>query len=478
MRVNKGTPDQPNVRCRLVAQEIAYGGKDDELYAGTPSLAVLKWLLSDLATDKSPDARLMIMDIKSAFLYGEAERNVYIELPHRDPQSGKQLVGKLLKAMYGTRDAPKIWFKTVKKLMVKLGFRVSMVQPSLFTHDEKGLKLMVHVDEFLVTGGRDQCDWLYGELSKEFEMSCKILGGKVGEEAKYLNRVVKWGADGIYISGDTKHAQILLKEWGMANCAPVDTPMGRDAEEYTNNEERSQRPVMDDAEARRYRRATARVNFMAQDRPDLSVVSRIMSQFMAQPRKGDEILLKRVIRYLKKFPVVESRMLWQRRPDHMTVNIDSDWAGDRTSRKSTSGGTIRNGQHLIQHWSKLQSTIALSSGEAELNAAVKGTSEVIGFKEMLEDLRIDVKIKIETDASVCKTILLRHGCGKIKHLSTKQLWVQGAIESYGIRVVKVPRLANPADLLTHSCSREDHERHLRCLGQCRNTDCDDVSERG
>ena len=170
---------------------------------------------------------------------------------------------------------------------------------------------------------------------------------------------------------------------------------------------------------------------------------------------------------MKKYPTCESLLEWQDRPKSLTVSIDADWAGDRVTRKSTSGGTVRNGRHLLQHWSKLQATIALSSGEAELNAAVKGTSEVIGLKEMLEDLGIDVGIEIETDASVCKSILLRHGSGKIKHLSTKQLWVQGAIESYGIKVMKIPREKNPADLLTHSCTKADHESHLQILAQSR-----------
>ena len=82
----------------------------------------------------------MMLDIKSAFLYGDAERNIYIEVPHRDPNTGKHLVGKLLKAMYGTRDAPKIWSKTVKRMMIKMGFQPSMVQPSLYIHKERGIK--------------------------------------------------------------------------------------------------------------------------------------------------------------------------------------------------------------------------------------------------------------------------------------------------------------------------------------------------
>ena len=264
----------------------------------------------------------------------------------------------------------------------------------------------------------------------------------------------------------------------MNDCSTFDTPMGREVEEAINSENRLVHKVMNEIDAKRYRRGVARVNFMAQDRPDLSVSSRIMSQFMATPREGDEKLLKRVIRYLRKYPVSCSMFEWQERPKAITVNIDSDWAGDRVTRKSTSGGTIRNGKHLIQHWSKLQATVALSSGEAELNASVKGTSEVIGFKEMLEDLGINIEVEIETDASVCKSILLRHGSGRIKHLSTKQLWVQGAIESYGIKILKVPRNENPADLLTHSCTRADHDDHLKKLSQSRISSCTGISERG
>jgi hypothetical protein len=124
-----------------------------------------------------------------------------------------------------------------------------------------------------------------------------------------------------------------------------------------------------------------------------------------------------------------------------------------------------HGAHLLAHWSKLQGNVALSSGEAELNSAVKGVSEVIGLRELCMELGMPLEMKIGTDATVCKSILLRHGSGKIKHLTTKQLWVQGAIGSYGIRVVKLPRAINGADLLTHGCSVDDLKSHLRRLGQ-------------
>ena len=104
VRINKGTKQDPQVRCRLVAQELAYGRKMDELFAGTPSLTVVKLLLALYTMD--PDKQLMILDVKCAFLYGDMDRDIFIELPSRDPMSSSRgMVGKLMKAMYGTRDA-------------------------------------------------------------------------------------------------------------------------------------------------------------------------------------------------------------------------------------------------------------------------------------------------------------------------------------------------------------------------------------
>ena len=117
------------------------------------------------------------------------------------------------------------------------------------------------------------------------------------------------------------------------------------------------------------------------------------------------------------------------------------------------------------HWSKLQANVALSSGEAELNAASKGISELVGVLETCMELRLSLVASVKTDASVCKSMLLRHGSGRVKHLTTKQLWCQGAVERYGIRVIKISRDVNGADLLTHGCSVSDLKKHMKALNQ-------------
>ena len=117
---------------------------------------------------------------------------------------------------------------------------------------------------------------------------------------------------------------------------------------------------------------------------------------------------------------------------------DSDWAGNAQTRKSTSGVLIRLNMHIICFWCKSQATIALSSGEAELNSIVKGTSEGIGVLELMRELGCDSKMySLQTDSSAARGTVMRHGVGRMKHLTTKQLWVQGALKAYDIEVVKI-----------------------------------------
>ena len=120
---------------------------------------------------------------------------------------------------------------------------------------------------------------------------------------------------------------------------------------------------------------------------------------------------------------------------------------------------------LLRFTSKLLANVALSSGEAELNSAVKGISEAIGLRELLREiLQVTVTIRIHVDASACKGMLLRHGTGKVKRLTTKQLWVQGAVQAYGMEVLNVPRAENSADILTHPTTGEEMAAGLDLMG--------------
>ena len=94
----------------------------------------------------------------------------------------------------------------------------------------------------------------------------------------------------------------------------------------------------------------------------------------------------------------------------------------------------------LSFWSKTQSNIALSSGEAELNGSVKAVGEGLSVMHLWEELfNQKLPATMYVDSSACKGMVLRAGTGKVKHLSTKQLWIQAATQTHGIDVCKIPR---------------------------------------
>ena len=101
---------------------------------------------------------------------------------------------------------------------------------------------------------------------------------------------------------------------------------------------------------------------------------------MSKPRKSDLMKLKRVARYLKFRPTLTTVFPWQAACHKVTVYTDSDWAGDRVTRKSTSGGVVMVGMHALKTWGKDQSVVAMSSGEAELYAANYGAAQALGMQ--------------------------------------------------------------------------------------------------
>ena len=185
---------------------------------------------------------------------------------------------------------------------------------------------------------------------------------------------------------------------------------------------------------------------------------------MSQPTHADDVRLKRLVRYLKGRPRATLDYAWQQWHADLTCDVDSDWAGCARTRKSTSGGALRRGHHLLAHWSRTQSVISLSSGEAELNSALKGGAELLGAAEMLREMGMTPSLSLHGDSSACQGTLSREGSGRIKHLQVRQLWLQGKIKDGTISFSKIPRNDNSADVLAKAWCFVEGDRHLVRLG--------------
>ena len=158
-----------------------------------------------------------------------------------------------------------------------------------------------------------------------------------------------------------RHVDILIEYLELKGANGVTTHGESEprSKEEENNEE------LELSEATMHRSIVARANHLEADRPDLMYASKECSRKMANPQKGDWEAIKRTGWYhLSRMRVVHM-FRWQEQPDCITAFSDSNWAGCLRTRKSTSGACFMHGSHLLKAYSKTQSNVALSSGEAE-----------------------------------------------------------------------------------------------------------------
>ena len=125
------------------------------------------------------------------------------------------------------------------------------------------------------------------------------------------------------------------------------------------------------------------------------------------------------------------------------------------------------GGHLLKSWSTTQSQISLSSGEAEFYGVVRASGIGLGFKSLLEDLGVQLPLRVWTDSTATMGICGRQGLGKLRHVDTQCLWIQQRVRDGSLELRKVKGEVNPADLFTKHLPSRDKVTQLLGLFNCR-----------
>ena len=250
---------------------------------------------------------------------------------------------------------------------------------------------MVHGDDFISTGSRESLSWMTCTLKERFEVKTTLIGHRKGEapEGRVLNRVIRACSAGWEYEGDQRHAELVVCAMDLKPVNTVTTP-GEDAKKEKEEECR----LLEENKAVMFRQLAARANYMAMDRAYIQFAVKEICRSMANPTIGSWRQLKRLARYLKKRPRAVAKFDFQLRSRIVDGHSDSDWAGCRRTARSTSGGALLIGNHLIKSWSSTQKNITLSSAEAELVASVKVRGETIGLVQLVADWGLDMKGKI------------------------------------------------------------------------------------
>ena len=207
----------------------------------------------------------------------------------------------------------------------------------------------------------------------------------------------------------------------------------------------------------------ARLNYLALDRPDIQYATKEASNHMTKPKEHHWGLLKRIARYTIDAPRAVQCLRWHTQVTTAVGMSDFDWAGDRPTRKFTSGGLCRMGPYVIKALSSTQMMIALSSAEAELYALLKCVCQTLGILNLASNLGLTLTAIVHTDASVALAIAQWQGLSKLRHIDAHWLWIQERVRQKELSTVRILGKDNPADLMTKHLTGEEIHKHLRCM---------------
>ncbi|GJW48469.1 putative ribonuclease H-like domain-containing protein [Tanacetum coccineum] len=343
-------------KARLVAQGYTQeeGIDYDEVFAPVARIEAIRLFL---AYASFKDFVVYQMDVKSAFLYGKIEEEVYVCQPpgFEDPDFPDR-VYKVEKALYGLHQAPRAWYETLSTYLLENRFQRGQIDKTLFIKRDQGdiLIVQVYVDDIIFGSTKKKlCTEFEKMMHKKFQMS------SMGELTFFLGLQVKQKEDGIFISQD-KYVTEILKKFGFSDVKTASTPM------------ETHKPLLKDADGEdvdehMYRSMIGSLMYLTSSRPDIMFVVCVCARFQVNPKVSHLHVVKRIFRYLKGQPKLG---LWYPKdsPFDLVAYTDSDYAGASLDRKSTTGGCQFLGCRLISWQCKKQTVkgIGVNAGDSKL----------------------------------------------------------------------------------------------------------------
>jgi len=322
-------------KARLVAKGyVQQQGIDfEEVFAPVARLESVRLLLAHAATQ---GWALHHMDVKSAFLNGVLQEQVYVEQPPGFVLRGHESkVLHLVKALYGLRQAPRAWYAKLDSSLIELGFQRSTSEHAVYLRGagEHRLIVGVYVDDLVITGGNNDIITKFKE-----EMKAKFKMSDLGLLRYYLGLEVTQSEAGITVCQSTYAARIL-ESAGLTGCNPSHTPM----EPRLKLSKFSTAPSVDPT---MYRSIVGSLRYLVNSRPDLAYSVGYISRFMENPTTEHLSAVKRVLRYVA--GTLHFGCRYRRKTRAQLVGYsDSDLAGDIDTRKSTTGVVFFLGGNVI-----------------------------------------------------------------------------------------------------------------------------------
>ncbi|CAM8980304.1 unnamed protein product [Rhodiola kirilowii] len=266
------------------------------------------------------------MDVKSAFLNGVLEEEVYVDQPPGYVQRGKDNnVYKLKKALYGLKQAPRAWYARNDTYMLENEFQKCPYEHTLYIKmSAEGHMLIVclYVDDLIFTGNSEEMFIEFREaMTRQFEMT------DMGLMSYFLGIEVEQADSGIFIS-QKKYAKDILKRFKFEGMKAVRTPVAERMEMMKEGTGELVNPTY-------FKSIVGSLRYLTSTRPDIVYGVGLISRFMEKPQQSHLLAAKRILRYIS--GTSDYGIMYSHTEEFcLTGYTDSDWAGDVETRKSTS----------------------------------------------------------------------------------------------------------------------------------------------
>ena len=460
-------------KARIVAKGYAqkHGVDYEETYAPVVRYSSLRMIIALCA---HYDWELHHMDVKSAYLNGDLEEEIYMHLPDgvQRKKGQEDWVCRLHKALYGLKQAGRTWHSKIDATFKSRGF-TSLPSDQCVYMRRLGILIVIialYVDDIILASSNlPELNKLKAELSAAYEM--EDLG-----EARYIL--------GIEINRNRQARTITITQSAYTKAvAEKHLDLGPDAEMTDGSvatpmsaEVRHVKAAGDHQANSRsikaYQSAIGSIMFaMLCTRPDIAFSVAVLSKYAHNPTPAHHDGVTRVLQYLKDTPLLG--LTYTGEPSitdepQLLGYCDADWAADRDDRKSTTAYVFMLCGGPISWQSKKQTTVALSTVEAEYMAVTSAAKEALWWRTQLSGLGFDVSqpttLHSDSKGSISLSKNPEHHANT-KHIDLRYHFIRDHVANQRtIHLQYINTTAMTADVLTKALSRDKHRAALELLG--------------
>ena len=458
-------------RARLVSKELkVWDPSRTDVHAPSTNPSMTRLIPALVACHPEEDWCLWGIDIKDAFLTVKQRSELYIHL--------HQKYYRVLKCLPGQRSAGAWWAEQITEDLLQTGLKQNLSCPVAFGMEGAGCTL--HVDDGFLGGRLEAGQAVIDQLKAKYKLSVTgpISTAAIGERVRFLKRIFTITEDGILMQSDPKYLTKMLKLLNLTKPRSRKVPCAPEicSPDIT--------PALDTQRHAVYRACVGGLLYLSPDRCDIQFTVSMLARKVQNPSERDFRALKHLVEYLWATESYGVMLKWTcvgrssldgrniqaphcRVPigTHLLeVYVDSDWAGTPDRHSMTSVRIMLN-SNLVHGFVRKQGTVALSSCESELIAAVSGSSEGLYLQSIVQTLSQNAcRMVVLMDNSSARLLIYKTGCSRIRHLDCRLLWVQEAVHASRFHVGACPTRLNVADIGTKVLSQARIQLLLGLLG--------------